>query len=69
MSMFTSFALLYPEAQVVMLVFPLPSRLALALFAAYDYMYIGRGRIDHAGHLGGAAYGALFTMIFYRVKW
>ncbi|KAI3654683.1 hypothetical protein MP228_000063 [Amoeboaphelidium protococcarum] len=77
MSMFTNFALLFPHAQVWVLIFPVPSRVALIGFAVYDFFFMGSGsggggtRIDHVGHLGGLAFGALSTALLFRgrIRW
>lgn len=50
-------ALLYPERQLILLVFPVPIRVAAALFAALFLLSLVDGDYSDAAHLGGLAFG------------
>lgn len=65
MSMLTTFALLRPNHTILLMFIPVPAKLAVFGYAAYDfYMASGRNRsrTDHIGHLGGAAFGLGYTL-------
>jgi membrane associated rhomboid family serine protease len=51
-------ALLYPARQLIILVFPVPIRVAVALFAGlYLLTTLGDNNFSDAAHLGGLAFG------------
>jgi membrane associated rhomboid family serine protease len=51
-------ALFFPDTQIILLVFPVRIRLAVALFAFYFTLtVITEGNLSNAAHLGGLAFG------------
>lgn len=51
-------ALFYPERQIILLIFPVPIRIAVALFAAFFLLSVaGDKSFGDAAHLGGLAFG------------
>jgi membrane associated rhomboid family serine protease len=58
------YAMVAPTATVLLFgIVPLPAWLAIGSFVGYDAyrsIQMGGGKVDAAGHLGGALYGALF---------
>jgi membrane associated rhomboid family serine protease len=53
-------ALFYPERQLILLVFPVPMRVAVALFAVFFLLsVVGDRSFGDAAHLGGLAFGFL----------
>ncbi|KAI8804021.1 hypothetical protein BJ742DRAFT_826870 [Cladochytrium replicatum] len=66
------FALVWPTATVTLFfVVPLPAIFAVGGFVAYDLYRastVTSGRIDTAGHLGGALYGVAYWAVRLRTK-
>ncbi|KAJ3333119.1 hypothetical protein HDU76_011339 [Blyttiomyces sp. JEL0837] len=64
------YALSYPWSRITLFFFfDVPAIAGVGLFVAYDlYLAYGgnHGRVDSAGHLGGALYGALYWLLRIR---
>ena len=64
------YAITYPRVPILLYgIVPIPSWLAIGGFIAYDILRSVRGtsgQVDTAGHLGGAAAGALYWLLRLR---
>ncbi len=76
MSAMGAVALLFPNRQLILLVFPVPIRVAVALFAGlYILTVLGDKSLSDACHLGGLAFGFFAPLLAgptlhkYRQKW
>lgn len=69
MGMGTAAAILAPRAQFLLMgVVPMPLWLLTAGYLVYDSWYLNdsSSRIGHSGHLGGMAFGALYSILRLR---
>ncbi len=59
-------ALFYPERQLILLFFPVPIRVAAALFGALYLLTSFGGNLSDAAHLGGLAFGWFAPLIYVK---
>lgn len=68
MGMSMAAACLTPFTRIMLIVFPMPMWLASALYVGVDLYMLDSSdsRVGHSAHLGGAAFGAAYYVVFLR---
>lgn len=68
MGMSLAAACLTPFKRIMLFVFPMPMWAAAAIYVAADLYFLDtpESRVGHSAHLGGAAFGAAYYLVFLR---